>query len=104
MTVIPHPVSSLPRTAPVLRPGILRSAKREPEVLPVWLVTMPTVAADGTGGTQWFAVRTHTAAQAMAEAAVQARSAAAVAHRRGARVRVEQAEVALWKADSPAYG
>lgn len=103
MTVIPHPVRSLPRTAPAFRPRTPGSTRRSEEVLPVWLVSVSTVAADGTCGTQWFAVRTPTAAQAMAEAAVQARSAEAVTHRRGARVRWEQAEVALWKADTPSY-
>ncbi|MFD4288765.1 hypothetical protein ACFWRD_19470 [Streptomyces sindenensis] len=98
MTVLPHPVSPLPRTAPDCRPYVPGPTAWAPGLeLPVWLVTMPTVAADGTRGTQWIAVRTHTADQAIADATVHAGSAQAVLRRRGARICIEQAHAALWQ-------
>lgn len=99
MTVIPPSVSSLPQMVPDRWPGTLSSAEWVPDTLPVWLVAMPTVATDGTCGTQWFAVRTRTAAQATADATVYAGSTQAVMRRRGARICIEQAQVTLWNAD-----
>ncbi len=96
MTVLPQSVSPPPRTAQDRRPHALSTSARAPRpLLPVWLVTMPTVAGDGTCGRQWFAVRTRTAAQAMATATVRAGSPRAVLRRRGARIRVEHAHAAL---------
>ncbi|MFI9150507.1 hypothetical protein [Streptomyces sp. NPDC053367] len=99
MTVIPQSVVSPPRAVSDSRSQALGSAGGARQEPPVWLISMPTVAADGVSGTQWFAVRAHTAHQAIADAAVHAASTRAVVRRRGARVFIEQARVAPWTSD-----
>lgn len=101
MTLIPRSLPSLPRTAAPQWPGVPNAAERPPResALPMWLVTMPTVASDGACGMQLFAVRTGSAAQAIADATVHAGSTKAVLRRRGARICIEQAQATVWNGD-----
>lgn len=98
MTGIHEPMSSLPGMAPDRWPSAAGSGAWVPDELPLWLVMIPTVARDGACGVQWFAVRALTPAQAIADAAKHAGSTQAVLRRRGARIRIEEAQVAPWNA------
>ncbi|MGW6915880.1 hypothetical protein ACWGB8_19000 [Kitasatospora sp. NPDC054939] len=62
---------------------------------PLWLVSMPTRSADRRG-TQSFAVRGHTPAQAVAAAVARAGTDRALLRRRGAGVDVLAAHASLW--------
>jgi hypothetical protein len=100
MTLNPQPVGvdSL-ETVTTWRPYTYGSTGRVvAPALDIWLVTMPTATADGAVGTQSFAVRAPTAAEAIANAAVQAGSTQAVMRRRGARVSIEEAQATPWSA------
>lgn len=83
--------TSLPRPA-TDRPAPWTTAR----TLPVWLVTVPTRSAGGATGTQSFAVRAPTQAQAITAAAAHAADSSAVLHRRGARLDVAAARATPW--------
>ncbi|MFF0201281.1 hypothetical protein [Streptomyces sp. NPDC005017] len=73
-------------------------AEADGPALDVWLVTMPTVGANGTLGTQSFAVRARTALQAIEYATEHAGSTRAVRRRGGARICPPEAHATPWSA------
>ncbi|QKW23891.1 hypothetical protein HUT16_36590 [Kitasatospora sp. NA04385] len=89
----PRPLPSIVRPSAV-RPSGTAPAPAPGPPLPVWLVTVPTAAADSRGGVQVFAVRAATVPDALALAESRAATPSAVLRRRGAAADLAQATAA----------
>ncbi|GAA5021567.1 hypothetical protein [Kitasatospora paranensis] len=70
---------------------VAAGGRRSPADLPLWLVSAPTVTADGRPGTQSFVVPGATAQEAFTAAERSAARPTAVRRRRGARVDLDGA-------------